>query len=84
MRLIDADVLTKAITEQIRDFVAEEDKECFRFAWSMVEGIPTAKAIPIDWMRKEMVEMLYDGERVTDKDRYILNKLIERWEKENG
>lgn len=83
MRLIDADALTKVFTEQIRDFATEEDKECFRFAWTIVKGTPTAKAIPIEWLRKESIELIYDGERVTEKDRYILNKLIDRWEKEN-
>ena len=82
-RLIDADVLHKIMAEEIRDLLTEEDKSCLLYAVSLIDYVPTAKAIPIKWLRKELVEMIYDGERVTEKDRYILNKLIDRWEKEN-
>jgi hypothetical protein len=81
--LIDADILHKRMNEEIRDLTTEEDRECLRYADSLIDSVPTAKAIPIEWMRKELVEMMYDGERVTEKDRYILNKLIDRWEKQN-
>lgn len=81
MRLIDADILHKRMNEEIRDLLTDADRECLRYADSLIDSVPTAKAIQIEWMQKELVEMLYDGEKVTDKDRYILNKLIDRWEK---
>ena len=83
MRLIDSDILVKAFNETIRDFATEEDKECFRYALEIIRNTPTAKAIPIEWLRKEMVEMIYDNEKVTEEDRFIVSKLINRWEKEN-
>lgn len=84
MRLIDADKIHKAFKELAEDSFTKEDISCFLYAESMVDTIPTEKAIPIAWLQKGMVELLYDGEKVTDKDRFILNKLIARWEKENG
>lgn len=83
MRLIDADILHKRMTEEIRDLTTDEDRECLRYADSLISSVPTANAIPVEWLQKEMVNLIYDGEKVTDKDRYILNKLISRWEKEN-
>lgn len=71
MRLVDKDALIKAVNDG--SVSTSED----------IEGMPEEKAIPIEWLRKESVELMYDGEKVTDKDRYILNKLIDRWEKEN-
>ena len=84
MRLIDADILEKRIRETISDFAAEEDRECFRYALQIVSETPTADAIPIKWMQKTVVEMIFDGEHITEEDRTILNGLIARWEKENG
>lgn len=83
MRLIDADILHKRMTEEIRDVLTEDDRECLRYADSLIDSVQTADAIPTRWMRQAVVEMIYDGERVTDKDRAILNRLIDRWEKEN-
>lgn len=81
MRLIDADILHKRMTEEIRDVLTEDDRECLRYADSLIDSVQTADAIPTVWLRKEMVNLIYDGEKVTEKDRYILNKLIARWEK---
>ena len=83
MRLIDADVLHKRFQEEIKDLVADEDKECMRYADSLVETVQTADAIPTKWMQRTVVEMIFDGEKVTEEDRAILNGLIDRWEKEN-
>ena len=83
MRLIDADMLHKRFQEEIKDLVAGEDKECMRYADSLIDTIPTADAIPIKWMQKTVVEMIFDGEHITEEDRTILNGLIDRWEKEN-
>lgn len=83
MRLIDVNVLKKRFNEEIRDMVAEEDKTCFLYATELVDSIQTEKAIPIEWLQREMVNLIYDGEKVTDKDRYIINKLIAKWEKQN-
>ena len=83
MRLIDADVLHKRFQEEIKDLVADEDKECMRYADLLVETVQTADAIPVKWMQRTVVEMIFDGEKVTEEDRAILNGLIARWEKEN-
>lgn len=83
MRLIDADVLHKRFQEENRDLVADEDKECMRYADSLIDTIPTADAIPVKWMWETFYELMYDGEKLTDKDKTILSKLIDRWEKQN-
>lgn len=83
MRLIDADVLHKRMTEEIRDLNTDEDRECLRYADSLIDSVQTAEAIPIKWMRQAVVGMIYDNEKVTDDDRFILNKLIAKWEKQN-
>lgn len=83
MRLIDADILHKRMQEEIRDLLTDADRECLRYADSLIDSVPTADAIPVKWMQKTVVEMIFDGEKVTDKDKTILSKLIDRWEKEN-
>ena len=83
MRLIDADILHKRMSEEIRDLLTDADRECLRYADSLVDSVPTAKAIPIKWMWESFYELMYDGEKLTDKDKAILSKLIDRWEKEN-
>ena len=70
MRLIDKDVLIKAIDEGF--VMTSED----------IEGMTEVKAIPIRWMQRAIVDLLYDG-YVKEEDRTILNGLIDRWEKQN-
>lgn len=70
MRLIDKDVLIKAIDEGF--VMTSED----------IEGMTEVKAIPIRWMQKAIVDLLYDG-YVKEEAREILNKVVARWEKEN-
>lgn len=70
MRLIDKDVLIKAIDEGF--VMTSED----------IEGMTEIKAIPIRWMQKAIVDLLYDGQ-VKEEAREILNKVVARWEKEN-
>ena len=84
MRLIDADILHKRMQEEIRDLLTDADRECMKYADSLIDSVPTADAIPTKWMQKTVVEMIFDGEKVTEEDRAILNGLIARWEKENG
>ena len=83
MRLIDADILHKRMTEEIRDLLTDEDRECLRYADSLIDTIETANAIPVKWMWATFYELMYDGEKLTDKDKTILSKLIDRWEKQN-
>lgn len=83
MRLIDADILHKRMQEEIRDLLTDADRECMKYADSLIDSVPTADAIPVKWMQKTVVEMIFDGEKVTEEDRAILNGLIDRWEKEN-
>lgn len=83
MRLIDADILHKRMQEEIRDLLTDADRECLRYADSLIDTVETADAIPVKWMQKTVVEMIFDGEKVTEEDRTILNGLIGRWEKQN-
>lgn len=70
MRLIDKDVLIKAIDEGF--VMTSED----------IEGMTEIKAIPTDWLRKELIECLYDGVSSEDVNK-VFFKAIARWEKEN-
>ena len=70
MRLIDKDVLIKAIDEGF--VMTSED----------IEGMTEIKAIPTDWLRKELIECLYDGVSSEDVNKDFF-KAIARWEKEN-
>lgn len=83
MRLIDADILHKRMQEEIRDLLTDEDRECLRYADSLIDTIETADAISVKWMWQTFYELMYDGEKLTDKDKAILSKLIYRWEEEN-
>lgn len=83
MRLIDADILHKRMQEEIRDLLTDADRECLRYADSLVDTVETADAIPVKWMWETFFEMMYDGEKLTDKDKAILSKLIYRWGEEN-
>ena len=84
MRLIDADVLHKRMQEEIRDLLTDADRECLRYADSLIDTIETANAIPVKWIWETFYELMYDGEKLTDKDKTILSKLIDRWEKQNN
>ena len=70
MRLIDKDVLIKAIDEGF--VMTSED----------IEGMTEVKAIPTDWLRKELIECLYDGVSSEDVNN-VFFKAIAKWEKEN-
>ena len=70
MRLIDKDVLIKAIDEGF--MMTSED----------IEGMTEVKAIPTDWLRKELIECLYDGVSSEDVNK-VFFKAIAKWEKEN-
>lgn len=85
MRLIDADILQKSLREEINDFGAEEDKECFKYASAIVNQVPTAKAIPIDWLHKELIDLLYDGVSGEGVNKVFYRVLAkwEKWEEEN-
>ena len=70
MRLIDKDVLIKAIDEGF--VMTSED----------IEGMTEVKAIPTDWLRKELIECLYDGVSSEDVNK-VFFKAIAKWGKEN-
>jgi hypothetical protein len=81
MRLIDSVVLKKALDEQIKDFSTREDQECFRFAEEIIDGIPTAKAIPTEWLHKKLIDLLYDG-KASEEALHVFHRLIGDWEKQ--
>lgn len=80
MRLIDADVLHKSLQEQIDDFGAEADKECFRYASELVDQVPTAKAIPIEWLHRTLIDLMYDG-KAKEETLHVFHRIIGQWEK---
>ena len=82
MRLIDADVVDKSFIEQINDFATEEDKECFKYAKQIVDDVPTAKAIPIEWLHRSLIDLMYDGKAKEDV-LHVFHRLIGKWEQEN-
>lgn len=82
MRLIDADVLKKRFKEEIKDMVAEEDKTCFLYATELIDSVQTEKAIPIEWLHKELIDLMYDGKAKEDA-LHVFHRLIGKWEKQN-
>lgn len=82
MRLIDADKLHKALKETVNELFTKEDVSCFLYAESVVDMIATEKAIPISWLHKELIDLMYDG--YADEDvLQVYYKVIAEWEKEN-
>lgn len=80
MRLIDADTLHKRFNEEIRDLTTEEDRECLRYADSLVDSVPTEKAIPIEWLHRALIDLLYDG-KAQEESLHIFHQIIGKWEK---
>lgn len=82
MRLIDADKLHKALKETVNELFTKEDVSCFLYAESVVDMIATEKAIPISWLHKELIDLMYDGVAKEDV-LHVFHKVIARWEKQN-
>ena len=82
MRLIDADKLQKALKETVNELFTKEDVSCFLYAESVVDLIATEKAIPIAWLHKELIDLMYDGVAKEDV-LHVFHKVIARWEKQN-
>lgn len=82
MKLIDVDVLHKEMQREIRDMVTEEDRECMRYADSVIDNIFEVKAIPIEWLHKKLIDLMYDGKAKEDV-LHVFHRLIGDWEKEN-
>lgn len=82
MRLIDADKLHKALKETVNELFTKEDVSCFLYAESVVDMIATEKAIPISWLHKELIDLMYDG-YIDAHVMQVYYKIIARWEKEN-
>ena len=80
MRLIDADILQ----DDGINYVYEQSinygviKQEYRFINRIqIDTAPTVEAIPIEWIKKYIKELDFDGLE------YILESLIHDWEKEN-
>ena len=82
MRLIDADKLHKALKETVNELFTKEDVSCFLYAESVVDMITTEKAIPISWLHKQLIDLMYDGIAKEDV-LHVFHKVIAKWEKEN-
>lgn len=82
MRLIDADKLHKALKETVNELFTQEDVSCFLYAESVVDMITTEKAIPISWLHKQLIDLMYDGYANEDVMQ-VYYKVIAKWEKEN-
>lgn len=82
MRLIDADKLHKALKETVNELFTKEDVSCFLYAESVVDMITTEKAIPISWLHKQLIDLMYDGYANEDVMQ-VYYEVIAKWEKEN-
>lgn len=82
MRLIDADKLHKALKETVNELFTKEDVSCFLYAESVVDMIQTEKAIPVAWLHKQLIDLMYDGYANEDVMQ-VYYKVIAKWEKEN-
>lgn len=95
MRLIDADALMKEYAEFVKESNNSDfaDVPTWNDAVSLLGSAPTVKAIPIEWIEKEMKRLdedikwaWYYGNVALDKMDYLkmwLTLKLEDWEKEN-
>ena len=70
MRLIDKDKTKKLIDN---GFISTSDD---------LEYLDEVQAIPIDWLHKELIELLYKGE-LGSEQMTVYHRLIKRWKDEN-
>lgn len=82
MKLIDVDVLHKEMRREIKDMVTEEDKECMRYADSVIDNVSLVKAIPVEWLHRKLIDLMYDG-KATEEALHVFHRLIGDWEKQN-
>lgn len=60
--------------------LTDEQTEAMKIARSIVENEKEVEAIPIDWLHKELVEMVFDDE-MDSNQMAIYHRLISRWRK---
>ena len=69
MRLIDKDLLHKALKNTFKEYTHSILASC-------VENMPTVEAIPIEWMRQ------WEKENWEIECNYGIDMMIEEWEKQ--
>ena len=60
--------------------LTESEQVGMQKAKEIVANAPDVDAIPIEWMRKEMVEMLFNDELGSETMK-IFNLLVSRWKR---
>ena len=84
LRLIDATELSSFINDVWDwDNLNVDAKSAIKQTIQDISNTPTIEAIPIDWMRKELVEMQFENEIKEDVMKALF-KLIGNWRKFNG
>jgi len=81
MRLIDADKLVEICRKGWKLFGREDEKLKHWIDEDDIRNQPTAKAIPIEWMKNYARKICTDG-RYNSKA-YGIDRMIYDWEKEN-
>ena len=73
MRLIDAD--------KLMDLLHDPDRYGYICDFDVMDT-PTARAIPIEWLHRKLIDLLYDG-KAKEETIHVFHQLIGTWEKEN-
>lgn len=83
MRLIDSEKLADRIEEYWGwETLGSTMTKLLKATINEIRVAPEVKAIPKDWLNKELTEMIY--ERVTSGEvADVFHELIARWEKQN-
>lgn len=83
MRLIDSEKLA----DRIEDYWDWETlgptmAKLLKATINEIRVAPEVKAIPIDWLHKELIDLMYDG-KAKEEALHVFHRLIGKWEKQN-
>lgn len=83
MLLIDKEKLVKHIDEAWDwNMLDEKSAVLLRQTLADIDNEQVIKAIPIEWLHKTLIDLMYDGVAKEDV-LHVFHKVIARWEKQN-
>lgn len=81
MRFIDKQTLLYDL-KHVRK-VTKEERKGIEIAETLLSVEPEIDAIPVDWLRKKLIDLLYARELDYDNTLTLYYKIIAMWDKEN-
>ena len=83
MRLIDSEKLTDRIDDYWDwETLGPTMAKLLKATINEIRVAPEVKAIPIEWLHKELIDLMYDG-KATEDVLHVFHRLIGKWEKQN-